>query len=895
MRNNDRVQRNVWPLIGRENLVAAVLSHLADPTCSGVLLIGQSGVGTTRLLDEVHSHYSAQGRFANRVVASRAMHSSPFGALAPAIPGSLRTGDAPLDSMELFERLRKMVGQPRSAVHRFLACVDDIRWLDEASLGLLTQMVVGKLATVVATAHENDLLPDAILTLERGCAIRRITVPPLTRLETLELLDLALAGPVDGTTGRELAEACQGNPLYLAELVDGSVATGVLATVLGTWTLSGPPVITARLSRLLDSQLSLLDAHGRDLIELLAFAEPVVVAALESAGLLPAALALEAAGLLATDPSDPTKVRLVQPLIASQVRARISPLRRHRLLPRAIRLVAPDGHEKDTGTDSGDDPANAVRLALWRLECGDLVSVAELERAAVISRMSHDFETIEELTSAAVHLEPTLNTLLLQAEALFDLCRFDQADEVMRQADALVDDDDGRLRLAIVRHRTLLWGRHDGAASVRALEETIAVLQVPAMRDFARIAIANTVVFSGDPSAVARLAATIEVDGELERCALCFPRAVAGLLEGRLVDAVAVGREGVERRARFPESAPVGHPAIFGLALSMALIDHGSFDEAEPLLADGYTRAVEQHIPQLHVWLTLARGRSLLTQGRLGDARRWFMEARSVADQARFPMGLRIALTGLLACAGQVDDLEGARLIERALRELPDDHGLMWPQRHLGHAWFAVVDGRPSDALTELLLGAAEAAERGECMLQLEMLYEAARVGHARAVSSQFNAVAAKCDGPLFAARGHFVRGVAGGDAVELAAAEKRFAGLGVWVGAAESAAELARVLHRNGRPRDSQGAANRSLQYVNDLKMVVTPMLRHSSNPADLSPREREIALLAAGGVASKAIAQQLGLSVRTVSNHLQNAYLKLGISDRDDIAAAISPVHPR
>jgi len=895
MRNNGRVQRNVWPLIGRDHLVAEVLGHLADPSCSGVLLIGQSGVGTTRVLDELHTHTSAQGRLANRVVASQAMQSIRFGAIAPAIPGSLRTGDAPLDSMELFERLREMVGQPRSPVHRFLTCVDDIRWLDEASLGLLTQMVVGKLITVVATAHENDVLPDAILTLERSCAIRRVTVPPLTRLVTLDLLDVALAGPVDGTTARELAEACQGNPLYLAELVDGSVATGVLSTVLGTWTLRGPLVVTARLSQLLDAQLSIVDDRGRDLIELVAFAEPLAVAALESAGLLPVALALEAAGLLAADPADPTKVRLVQPLVASQVRARISPLRRRRLLPLAITLVAPDGNENGTGTGSGDDTADAVRLALWRLECGQPVSVAELERAAVIARSLNDFETIEELTSAAVHLEPSLNTLLLQAEALFDLCRFDQADEVMRQADALVDDDDGRLRLAIVRHRTLLWGRHDGAASVGALEEVIAVLQVPAMRDFARIAIANTVVFSGDPSAVARLATTIEADGELERCALCFPRAVAALLQGRLVDAVAVGREGVERRARFPELAPMGHPAIFGLALAMALVDHGSFDEAEPLLAEGYTRAVEQHIPQLHVWLTLARGRSSLAQGRLGEARRWFMEARSVADQARFPMGLRIALTGLLACAGQVDDLDGARLIERALREMPDDHGLMWPQRHLGHAWFAVVDGRSSDALEELMVGAAEAAERGEFMLQLEMLYEAARIGHAPVVLAAFNTVAAKCDGPLFAARSHFVRGVAGGDAVELAAAEKRFAGLGAWVGAAESAAELARVLHRKGRPRDSQGAANRSAQYINDLAMVATPMLRHSSNTADLSPREHEIALLAASGVASKAIAQQLGLSVRTVSNHLQNAYLKLGISGRDDLTTAISPTHSK
>jgi len=60
------------------------------------------------------------------------------------------------------------------------------------------------------------------------------------------------------------------------------------------------------------------------------------------------------------------------------------------------------------------------------------------------------------------------------------------------------------------------------------------------------------------------------------------------------------------------------------------------------------------------------------------------------------------------------------------------------------------------------------------------------------------------------------------------------------------------------------------------------------------LSPRECDIALLAARGDTNKAIAEALVISERTVENHLLRAYAKLGVSGRAELANALRSTEP-
>ena len=60
-------------------------------------------------------------------------------------------------------------------------------------------------------------------------------------------------------------------------------------------------------------------------------------------------------------------------------------------------------------------------------------------------------------------------------------------------------------------------------------------------------------------------------------------------------------------------------------------------------------------------------------------------------------------------------------------------------------------------------------------------------------------------------------------------------------------------------------------------------------SPPGALSGRERDVASGIHRGMSNREIADELVLSVRTVENHLQHAYSKLGVSGRSELAGLI------
>jgi DNA-binding CsgD family transcriptional regulator len=155
---------------------------------------------------------------------------------------------------------------------------------------------------------------------------------------------------------------------------------------------------------------------------------------------------------------------------------------------------------------------------------------------------------------------------------------------------------------------------------------------------------------------------------------------------------------------------------------------------------------------------------------------------------------------------------------------------------------------------------------------------------------------AGSCDSPLVTARARHAGAARTRDGQELAGASSDFEALGAILLAAEAAAGAAEALLRAGDRRAATAALRRSIELAAACEGAVTPGLFHAATAhaaaAPLSGREREIAMLAAAGIASKDIADRLYLSVRTVNNHLQHAYTKLGVTGRVDLAQALGGI---
>jgi DNA-binding CsgD family transcriptional regulator len=145
-------------------------------------------------------------------------------------------------------------------------------------------------------------------------------------------------------------------------------------------------------------------------------------------------------------------------------------------------------------------------------------------------------------------------------------------------------------------------------------------------------------------------------------------------------------------------------------------------------------------------------------------------------------------------------------------------------------------------------------------------------------------------DSRLVGVMADHARALVASDPGLLLSASDRFGAMTAWWMAAESAAAAARIFERRGQTRAAKAATRAAQGFATRCDGMGPSVLESRSGPMRLTRRESEIAALAAAGRSSKEIAERMHLSPRTVENHLYHAYVKLGVTDRAGLGAALA-----
>jgi ATP/maltotriose-dependent transcriptional regulator MalT len=290
------------------------------------------------------------------------------------------------------------------------------------------------------------------------------------------------------------------------------------------------------------------------------------------------------------------------------------------------------------------------------------------------------------------------------------------------------------------------------------------------------------------------------------------------------------------------------------------------------------------------MWFAVHLARCALVQGRAATARRWADRATTAIEAHRFE-GLRPITAAFRAAAhGLRGDAAASAAAADEVDGLSPGFGAFAFELPLGRAW-ALVAGGDTRSARDLLLTAAEVAERsGFVPTAAWLLHDAIRLGAADGVAARLAALTAATDSGLVHLRAEHAAALLADDGDRLVMAGERFGAIGAVLLAAEAAAQAADASRRRGDERRAVVLDTVSDTLAARCEGAKTPVLVRAGAVAALSERERGVAVLAASGLSSRQIADQLALSVRTVDNHLGRIYAKLGVSSRGALADALA-----
>jgi DNA-binding CsgD family transcriptional regulator len=918
-------------LVERESdlgALAELLDGLVDARSRAVVIEGPAGIGKSRLLAALREGAAARGVRSLAARGSELEREFPFGVIRQLFEPALAEIDreaafagAAAAARPVFEG-EASEGATFAVLHGLywltlnvgaerplLLAVDDLHWCDRPSLRFLAYLVPrldGAPLLLGATLRTAEPGTDPVLLGEiaRDPLTVSVRPQPLSRDGVAALL-----GPdADPAFVAACREATGGNPLLLRELLGMLLGEGIAPTAanVGAVTTMGPSAVARsvmfRLSRLEPAEIEVAKAVAvlsdgasvADLAALTGLDEPTVARATGE---------LARVEILRREPP----LGFVHPLVLEAVYREQSPGERQLAHARAAELLRARGasHEEIATHLLATAPAGDEEVVEMLREAGRSAA----RKGAVDSAVAYLRRAREEPPAPAVRVD-VLRELGL-AESLSD---GPLAARHLRAAYTATQDPAMRAVVAHVLLRLVLFTESPAAALdlARRYREDLP----PEMED-ARLGIEafelSLILFGVlDPAQATRLERFRDPglgEGPGARMAMAIAAVVWSQLDGSGEECSRLALASLEGGALLGAD-----PGFLGIApiTVLAWADRPeavtAIDEA---LGNAHRHGSLFAISGLHMW----QGGAHLRRGELDEAETVLPLAQSEFNLWSFGAGAGLYLNGFRAIVQlERGDLAAARESIAAVAEHPEDDSD--GARYFDNARLAVA-AVEKVAPERLLQMADDHAARHARVLnpaynpwreyKIRALAKLGRQEEARELAAENLRLTRHWGAP--GTVGAAVRAMArvsdpGETLPYLEEAAAVLDGGTARLEQAKALTALGRALRAARRPTEAREPLQRAVELaeacgserVREIARAelaasgARPRRTALSGVASLTPSEERVARLAADGMTNREVAQELFVTPKTVEVHLSNAYRKLEIRSRRQLAGALA-----
>ncbi|MFJ9704941.1 ATP-binding protein [Streptomyces sp. NPDC101234] len=911
------------PLVGRHaerEAVARLLDAVLDGLSGALVLTGEPGIGKTRLLE-----YAADRAAELRVVRLTAVESETglgYGALhrllrpflnrTGRLPGPQRAAlDAALGLVSAPPADRYLVGlatltllSEAAADQPLLFLLDDAQWLDRESAEALAftarRLHADSLGLIIAVRDG----------LGAGGLFDALDVHSVTGLPEPEAKVLLSSVPrrVDEDVAGRIVAGTGGNPLALLELADALTSE----QLSGIAPLPDPLPVSR-----------LLEGHFLRLVRALPPETATLLLLLAAAPSDDTAMMWRAAGRLGLS------ARAVQPAVAAGILDRDTPTTfRHPLIRSTVYAGAASGERRRVHTALAaacDAVRDTDRRAWHRAEAAEGLDdrvADDLEAASERARSRGGYSQQALFLSRAADFTGDPDK---RAERLLDAAQAHLMSGDAPAARTALDLAGADIRGPVMRTRELRM-----RATAQMFQ--IVVADVPAM-----LMDAVTRLGPQDPRLTWELlcealhAALVAHDGV--RGTSLTEVATAAVAARHAPDSAVGGRdllmEGLARRVAegYEHGAPVLRTALDGLRsggrigdanspfavmLSMACDDLWDVQAARDLT--GRLAAADRDAGALYALsiTLLAEARYELWDGRFKEAEVRYAEFDDIAADTGFPGGGDINRLHLFALTGREAELRATarrtaemRGIGHGLLQLLAQHALTLFElgqgryRQAGKHARAVFEGDPpacGNLVLPLLIEAGvrtgDRAGVGEALSRLEERAPLAGTPWALGALALGRALTADGDDAEKSYQESVELLGQGPLALEQARSRLLF---GEWLRRCKRRSDARKQLRAAYESFDAFGAVPYAERArIELLATGETARRRTEETRFDLTPRERQVASMAASGLTNGEIATRLFVTASTVEFHLNKVFRKLGITSRKQIPHAIGEPGP-